>query len=163
MIASRAEAIATPRYIGRPQIPKCQPSRRWCGKKTYDNYFQCIRARQGCGHAVSPEEPNDNPSSEHTQGLRHSRRSFWRRRRDSNPRGPFEPNGFQDRRFQPLTHSSVSKYNVRQLLVGFLVTFLTPVAACWCILSPNRHQNFQVSLPQTSWSRDLCARSTGLP
>ena len=31
---------------------------------------------------------------------------FWRRRRDSNPRGPFEPNGFQDRRFQPLTHPS---------------------------------------------------------
>src|SRR5215472_13788970 len=31
----------------------------------------------------------------------------WRRRRDSNPRGPFEPNGFQDRRFQPLTHSSI--------------------------------------------------------
>ena len=32
---------------------------------------------------------------------------FWRRRGDSNPRDPFEPNGFQDRRFQPLTHSSV--------------------------------------------------------
>ncbi len=30
----------------------------------------------------------------------------WRRRRDSNPRDPFESNGFQDRRFQPLTHSS---------------------------------------------------------
>src|SRR6266849_8392760 len=36
----------------------------------------------------------------------------WRRRRDSNPRGPFEPNGFQDRRFQPLTHSSVFNSNV---------------------------------------------------
>ena len=33
-------------------------------------------------------------------------RAFWRRRGDSNPRDPFEPNGFQDRRFQPLTHSS---------------------------------------------------------
>ena len=30
----------------------------------------------------------------------------WRRRRDSNPRDPFGSNGFQDRRFQPLTHSS---------------------------------------------------------
>src|ERR1700676_2039266 len=29
----------------------------------------------------------------------------WRRKRDSNPRNPFEFNGFQDRRFQPLTHS----------------------------------------------------------
>jgi hypothetical protein len=33
---------------------------------------------------------------------------IWRRGRDSNPRDPFEPNGFQDRRFQPLTHPSVS-------------------------------------------------------
>ena len=30
----------------------------------------------------------------------------WRRGRDSNPRDPFGPNGFQDRRFQPLTHPS---------------------------------------------------------
>ena len=32
--------------------------------------------------------------------------------RDSNPRDPFESNGFQDRRFQPLTHSSVSNSSV---------------------------------------------------
>jgi hypothetical protein len=37
--------------------------------------------------------------------------ALWRRRRDLNPRDPFGSNGFQDRRFQPLTHSSVSKYN----------------------------------------------------
>src|SRR2546429_3273984 len=30
----------------------------------------------------------------------------WRRRRDSSPRDPFESNGFQDRRIQPLCHSS---------------------------------------------------------
>jgi hypothetical protein len=30
----------------------------------------------------------------------------WRRGWDSNPRDPFGPNGFQDRRFQPLTHPS---------------------------------------------------------
>ncbi len=29
-----------------------------------------------------------------------------RRKRDSNPRAPCSANGFQDRRFQPLTHSS---------------------------------------------------------
>ena len=33
----------------------------------------------------------------------------WRRKRDSNPRAPFDANGFQDRRFQPLTHSSATK------------------------------------------------------
>ena len=37
---------------------------------------------------------------------------LWRRRRDSNPRDPFGSNGFQDRRFQPLTHSSVFNSNV---------------------------------------------------
>src|SRR5580658_3505808 len=37
---------------------------------------------------------------------------LWRRRRDSNPRDPFESNGFQDRRFQPLTHSSVFNSNL---------------------------------------------------
>ena len=34
----------------------------------------------------------------------------WRRERDSNPRAPFEANGFQDRRFQPLTHPSSITY-----------------------------------------------------
>src|SRR6185503_10379462 len=34
------------------------------------------------------------------------RRKTWRRKRDSNPRNPFEFNGFQDRRLQPLGHSS---------------------------------------------------------
>ena len=29
-----------------------------------------------------------------------------------NPRDPFESNGFQDRRFQPLTHSSAFNSNV---------------------------------------------------
>ena len=33
--------------------------------------------------------------------------NVWRRKRDSNPRASFPANGFQDRRFQPLTHSSV--------------------------------------------------------
>ena len=42
----------------------------------------------------------------------------WRRRRDLNPRDPFGPNGFQDRRFQPLTHSSVSDYNWQLRSVG---------------------------------------------
>ena len=32
----------------------------------------------------------------------------WRRRRDSNPRNVCTLNGFQDRRIQPLCHSSVA-------------------------------------------------------
>jgi hypothetical protein len=33
-------------------------------------------------------------------------KTLWRRERDSNPRYPFGHNGFQDRRYQPLTHPS---------------------------------------------------------
>jgi hypothetical protein len=32
--------------------------------------------------------------------------SIWRRKRDSNPRVSYPTNGFQDRRLQPLGHSS---------------------------------------------------------
>jgi hypothetical protein len=32
---------------------------------------------------------------------------IWRRKRDSNPRTSYPVNGFQDRRLQPLGHSSV--------------------------------------------------------
>ena|SRR5579859_2070572 len=71
------------------------------------------------------------------------RRQCWRRRRDLNPRDPFGPNGFQDRRFQPLTHSSVSKYNLQLPLAGFLVTLSVSIAAFWCRMSPNCHQNFE--------------------
>jgi hypothetical protein len=38
--------------------------------------------------------------------LRAGPKTGWRRGWDSNPRDPFGPNGFQDRRFQPLTHPS---------------------------------------------------------
>src|SRR5467141_4094387 len=85
-----------------------------------------------------------------------------RRRRDLNPRDPFEPNGFQDRRFQPLTHSSVFKYNWQQLLAGRLVTILGSIAAFWCVLSPNCHQNFRVSRPPPSFNRDLYAYNAWL-
>ena len=37
----------------------------------------------------------------------------WRRERDSNPRYPFRYNGFQDRRYQPLTHPSASDVHPR--------------------------------------------------
>ena len=37
----------------------------------------------------------------------------WRRGRDSNPRDPFGPNGFQDRRIKPLSHPSVFLYSTQ--------------------------------------------------
>jgi hypothetical protein len=47
----------------------------------------------------------------HTPKLRpqttEKKQDIWRRKRDSNPREPFDSNGFQDRRIQPLCHSSV--------------------------------------------------------
>jgi hypothetical protein len=38
----------------------------------------------------------------------------WRRERDSNPRSPLRLNGFQDRRFQPLTHLSAATPIIRK-------------------------------------------------
>ena len=72
------------------------------------------------------------------------------------------PSEFQDRRFQPLTHSSVFKYNWQQLLAGRLVTILGSIAAFWCVLSPNCHQNFRVSRPPPSLNRDLYAYNAWL-
>ena len=34
---------------------------------------------------------------------------LWRRGRDSNPRDAYASNGFQDRRFQPLSHLSMKR------------------------------------------------------
>jgi hypothetical protein len=69
--------------------------------------------------------------------LKEKTQTGWRRRRDSNPRDPFESNGFQDRRFQPLTHSSVCNYNVQLHLTGLLVTLLWSFVAFWRKVSPN--------------------------
>jgi hypothetical protein len=61
----------------------------------------------------TPDLPNDKRTSGRTfEPARLAILDVWRRRRDSNPRDPFESNGFQDRRFQPLTHSSVFNSSV---------------------------------------------------
>ncbi len=57
------------------------------------------RARLGRTGQFSPEAAEN-------------KRVNWRRKRDSNPREPFDSNGFQDRRIQPLCHSSVF-YRIR--------------------------------------------------
>ena len=46
------------------------------------------------------------PVSVKLKGIERNIKTGWRRGWDSNPRDPFGPNGFQDRRFQPLTHPS---------------------------------------------------------
>jgi|SRR5215470_1882880 len=69
---------------------------------------------------------------------------------------------FQDRRFQPLTHSSVSKYNVQLLLAGILVTTLSPVAAFWCTVSRNCHKSLRVSPRHLAWNLGLDGRSAWL-
>ena len=59
----------------------------------------------------SAPSQGSNPSSAaekspHPKGTQ-ARYSLWRRERDSNPRDAHAPNGFQDRRIQPLCHLSV--------------------------------------------------------
>ena len=48
---------------------------------------------------------------------------LWRRGGDSNPRDPFGPNGFQDRRFQPLTHPSGFDFNPEPEIQVYLRRF----------------------------------------
>ena len=62
-----------------------------------------------------------------------NKQDSWRRKRDSNPRNPFEFNGFQDRRFQPLTHSSDS-YPTR-----FTATRIMAIAVAFVITSGSTH------------------------
>src|ERR1700687_5708928 len=57
------------------------------------------------------------------KGNKRKPKTDWRRSRDSNPRDPFESNGFQDRRFQPLTHSSTLNYTARAPIPGNLAAF----------------------------------------
>jgi hypothetical protein len=63
----------------------------------------------------TPDKTNKHKYSEltgigkplsHDRAQRRALSGVWRRERDSNPRAPYEANGFQDRRFQPLTHPS---------------------------------------------------------
>src|SRR6266851_813548 len=61
-------------------------------------------------HSAWPKDKRMTGHNHSGASLATQDRLRWRR--DSNPRDPFEPNGFQDRRFQPLTHSSVSNSNV---------------------------------------------------
>ena len=56
------------------------------------------------------------------------RKRQWRRERDSNPRCPFEHNGFQDRRYQPLTHPSAAESGRRSLSLSQLVRRITGTA-----------------------------------
>ena len=72
-----------------------------------------------------------------TTGTERKRRTSWRRRWDSNPRGPFGPNGFQDRRLQPLGHPSEIKLFEHCNLQPEVVTILPYFGAPAWALSPN--------------------------
>ena len=74
------------------------------------------------------------------KGNKRKPKTDWRRRRDSNPRDPFESNGFQDRRLQPLGHSSgliIQQFtkpdrvrHARMSSRWSSLFFVTPAASC---------------------------------
>src|SRR5713101_1435659 len=77
------------------------------GRRHFTDVSSVGRAGQGCVPAITPAWPNDKRMrSRGGNSLRVVTWKCWRRRRDSNPRDPFESNGFQDRRIHPLCHSS---------------------------------------------------------
>ncbi len=53
----------------------------------------------------------DNPVNGTVEEAGYLLRWVWRRGWDSNPRGTLAPTGFQDRRFQPLSHLSGGEYS----------------------------------------------------
>jgi site-specific DNA recombinase len=57
--------------------------------------FECLRL----SNSASATSDGHFAADEHVSGI-------WRRKRDSNPRASYPANGFQDRRLQPLGHSS---------------------------------------------------------
>ena len=70
----------------------------------------------------------------------------WRRGWDSNPRDPFGPNGFQDRRSQPLSYPSVgvSAFSLPKTVAQTLCR----VHVCgWQRLVAMAHCNRQTAVP----------------
>lgn len=74
---------------------------------------QAVRTRQALGWLSGESRPRLDATSPYSgRGVTNLlawgqwTAGRWRRKRDSNPRASYPANGFQDRRFQPLTHSS---------------------------------------------------------
>ena len=65
-----------------------------------------LRSENGAVEALLSRTRYDRVESE---GNELEAVTFWRRKRDSNPRNPSGFNGFQDRRIKPLSHSSIPK------------------------------------------------------
>src|SRR4029079_15461394 len=61
----------------------------------YRQPFNLIALARNSGYDLTPDRGSEITNFDN-----------WRRERDSNPRASYPANGFQDRRFQPLTHSS---------------------------------------------------------
>ena len=69
---------------------------------------EALKGPRGTPRLRTGQLQDNSASPRHfREGLRMCKRLVtWRRRRDSNPRYRFRHNGFQDRRLQPLGHSS---------------------------------------------------------
>jgi hypothetical protein len=89
-------------------------------------------------------------------------RESWRRGWDSNPRGPFGPNGFQDRRLQPLGHPSKIEFLKHCNLRPEAVTVWTLVAALGCTPSQFCHSERSVFRLRPAWNRGSCAYNAWL-
>jgi hypothetical protein len=66
-------------------------------------------AQRAAKSILPAEQPRERENSE----------TEWRRGWDSNPRDPFRPNGFQDRRIQPLCHPSDAEIELRRASTRF--------------------------------------------
>jgi hypothetical protein len=85
---------------GHWRIPRGRNYQSWGLISLAENALQCLSDLNTCEFARKTAELLEFLS------IWLIIKTLWRRERDSNPRYPFRHNGFQDRRYQPLTHPS---------------------------------------------------------
>ena len=109
-------------------------------KPAEKNLASCLAPKQrfgqievGAGGQSEPNAPTDvvGKKTHETSEKREFPAVADRRRRDSNPRDGKPPNGFQDRRLQPLGHSSKS-LPIKNLRLTSSLVFLLTTAWHWC-------------------------------
>ena len=107
-VSHRAPSV--PQKIGREIISwaRIPPARSCAIAQSTRQHMQRLPPRSGVCHRIIADDDSCRRRGRRVISCDclKGRNKFWRRKRDSNPRAPFDANGFQDRRFQPLTHSS---------------------------------------------------------
>jgi hypothetical protein len=100
------EVFGTDRRLVWRSAPKCTSQSSWEKYRGFSILWTSAANRYPMNVPQSLQLGRKPMGSTGIRGTERISKTGWRRGWDSNPRDPFRPNGFQDRRFQPLTHPS---------------------------------------------------------